>query len=35
VFACGPKSLTMETWDIWSKRALQKRYDYHQEIYEF
>jgi predicted ferric reductase len=35
VFACGPKSLTLQTWDTWSKRTLHKRYDYHQEIFEF
>jgi predicted ferric reductase len=35
VYVSGPKSLSMETWDTWSKRTLSKRYDFYQEIFEF
>jgi predicted ferric reductase len=35
VFACGPKSLTQQTWETWSNRKMEKHCVYHQEIFEF
>lgn len=35
VFVCGPKSLSQQVWDTWSRRATHKRYDFRQEIFEF
>lgn len=35
VHVCGPKTLSQNVWDTWSRRSLGKRYDFRQEIFDF